>query len=89
MSEEELRKTIDFCSAAFAADWNDVQAGPGKEITEAHAKERAQAAQQVADASVARKMLRAEDMFAINQYIADTIDGYKLRLEKGKLGLTH
>lgn len=44
-------------------------------------------AQCMADAVTAKKILRAEDMFHIDNLVNDKINGHSIRLEKGKLGL--
>jgi len=88
LSEEYLRRTIDFCSQAFnptsLEDWHkeDECNMPEHEGTSEEMR-----TQTMADAVAAKKTLRAEDMFHIGKLAGDKINGYSIRLEKGKLGL--
>ena len=43
----------------------------------------------IVDGITARKMMRTEDTFHLDSYVADNSHGLKLRLERGRLGLAH
>jgi len=87
-SERYLRRTIDFCSQAFnpasLEDWHKEEECNMSEHEETSEGTRAQC---MANAVAAKKTLRAEDMFHIGKLVDDKINGYSIRLEKGKLGL--
>lgn len=91
LSEDSLRKTIDFCTQAFEPasleDWHkdgDNSVAKEGEISE---EAKAMAAKRMADVIAAKKTLRAEDMFHIGKFVSDRFNGLCIRLEKGALGL--
>ncbi|KAF8999777.1 hypothetical protein BDQ17DRAFT_1391411 [Cyathus striatus] len=102
LSEEELRSTIDFCTQAFEPDtledWHRNPMGPNGEdvgtetksecpCSSAPAEEPPKDIRKAPDVLAARKTLGAVDMFSIGKFVADKLEGFSIRLEKGKLGL--
>lgn len=94
LSEAELRQTIDFCANAFAPSEPEerkrvmelIAAGKENEIDESKAAVSAKD-KTIMDGMTARKMMRTEDTYHIDAYVADNFHGLKLRLERGQLGL--
>ncbi|TFK37701.1 hypothetical protein BDQ12DRAFT_724147 [Crucibulum laeve] len=87
LTEDEIRKTIDFCTQAFEPatleDWHRGSEAPGEEAAaKDEAKERWSN-----DVLAARQTLGAEDMFHIGKFVSDKLHGLSIRLNKGKLGL--
>ncbi|KXN83164.1 Tryptophan 2-halogenase, partial [Leucoagaricus sp. SymC.cos] len=91
LSEDSIRKTIDFCTQAFEPasleDWHKEGDNSKTEEDEISEETKARAAQRMADVIAAKKTLRAEDMFHIGKFVADKFNGFSIRLEKGRLGL--
>jgi len=91
LSEESLRRTVDFCSQAFdpasLEDWHKEGDNSMTENEEISEEAKAKAVQRAADVVAAKKTLRAEDMFHIGKFVGDKINGHSIRLERGKLGL--
>lgn len=91
LSEGSLRQTIDFCTQAFEPasleDWHKESDNSKTEEDEISEEAKEKAAQRMADVVAAKKTLRAEDMFHIGKFVADTFNGFSIRFEKGRLGL--
>lgn len=63
-----------------------IAAGKENEIDESKAAVSAKD-KTIMDGMTARKMMRTEDTYHIDAYVADNFHGLKLRLERGQLGL--
>jgi len=75
LSQDDLRKTVEFCMTAFAP-----RAG-----TEANASFKVVDQEDLR--MEARKALRTSDTLQIDDFVADNLNGLHIRLEHGSLGL--
>lgn len=90
LSEDELRRTIDFCSKAFEPAALEDHLGAIDDRNEKACEARDSAKKQLQEeVFAANKTLGAEEIMHINKFVTDKLDGFFIRFEKGSLGLDH
>lgn len=100
LSQEELDKTIDFCSNAFApvqpedhvavlgkVDGNQDPDNTVIAATQARDDHLTNQEERVLKHINARKMMRTEDTMNISNFATDIVGGLRMRMEVGNLGL--
>lgn len=102
MTSEELAKTIEFCAHAFVpTNKEDREAVLSKvnqiagevemsEVVKATVERDTNLSneeQKVLNHITARSMMRADDTVGISEFASDVVDGLRLRMLHGKLGL--
>ncbi|KAL7952855.1 non-heme halogenase [Trichoderma compactum] len=91
LSQDELRKTLEFCSNAFEPvkpeDRTTMLEKLGKDPATAYQVDLSPQQRTVVDHIRARQMMRTEDTININSFGTDSINGFVPHLKKGELGL--
>jgi len=89
MTEDELLRTIDFCTQAFEpASLEDIRHGDQAPDGVDHSTEDAEAKLRTSEAVVvARGAMGLEDIFHIGKFVSDKVNGRSIRLQRGDLTL--
>lgn len=91
LSQEELTKTLEFCSNAFEPvkpeDRSSMLEKLGQNPDTAYQVDLSPQQRTVVDHIRARQMMRTEDTMNINSFGTDAISGFIPNLKRGDLGL--
>lgn len=91
LSQEELKKTLEFCSNAFEPvkpeDRSSMLEKLGSDPSTTYQVDLSPQQRTVVDHIRARQMMRTEDTMNISSFGTDAINGFVPNLKKGDLGL--